>query len=198
MSRGSRPEVFWWLFLFVSMCYSYHCTKSSVVWSHLCHFLSPSPPQNKKKKNSPPKKFLIFLEMKLSSCNIKKNYIFSKQNFSYISGNGTLHFPAQVISIDVTIVFRVFSFHELSLPWLYFVRYFVCVLLYRECYGFERAVFTLRYFYFTLLPNIWHNQLLSRLPLDQQFCLEGCRASHWGLKPGSSVFLNHTVFSKSY
>ena len=42
--------------------------------------------------------------------------------------------------------FRVFSFHQLSLPWLFFVSYFVFVLLYRQCYGFERAFFTLRRF----------------------------------------------------
>ena len=45
-----------------------------------------------------------------------------------------------------TIVFREFSFHELSLLWRCFVRYFGFVLLYRECYGFERAFFTHRCF----------------------------------------------------
>ena len=34
--------------------------------------------------------------MELSSCNIKKDiYIFSKESFSYIFGNGTLLFSAQ-------------------------------------------------------------------------------------------------------
>ena len=42
---------------------------------------------------------------------------------------------------DFTIVFWVFSFHQVSLPWLFFVRYFVFVLLYSECYGSERAFF---------------------------------------------------------
>ena len=46
-------------------------------------------------------------------------------------------------STDFTVVFRVFWFHQLSLPWLLFVSYFVFVLLYRECYGLERAYFTL-------------------------------------------------------
>ena len=32
-----------------------------------------------------------------------------------------------------TIVFRVISFRKLFLPWLIFVRYFVFMLLYREC-----------------------------------------------------------------
>ena len=45
--------------------------------------------------------------------------------------------------------FQVFSFNQLSLPWLFFARYLVSVLLYRECYGFESAFFTLRRF----LPN---------------------------------------------
>ena len=33
------------------------------------------------------------------------------------------------------------SFHQLFLPWLFFIRYFVFVVLYREHYGFERAFF---------------------------------------------------------
>ena len=46
----------------------------------------------------------------------------------------------------LTIVFPVFSFHQLLLPCLFFVMYFVFVLLYCECYGFGRAFFTLRRF----------------------------------------------------
>ena len=47
-----------------------------------------------------------------------------------------------------TIVFPLFSFHQLSLPWqfVFFVRYFVFVLLYCECYGFKRAFFTVTRF----------------------------------------------------
>ena len=41
----------------------------------------------------------------------------------------------------LTIVFPVFSFHQLLLPCLFFVMYFVFVLLYCECYGFGRAFF---------------------------------------------------------
>ena len=37
-------------------------------------------------------------------------------------------------------------------------------------------------FYLTLLPDIWHNLLLSRFAWGQDFSLEGCRAFHWGLK----------------
>ena len=47
----------------------------------------------------------------------------------------------------VFIVNCIFSCHK---PWLlfcsFFVRYFVFVLLYHECYGFERSFFTLRCF----------------------------------------------------
>ena len=66
----------------------------------------PNPP--KTQKNSPRKKFLILLEMELSSSNIKKilifsqksfSYIFSKESFSYISENGTLHFSTQARKI---------------------------------------------------------------------------------------------------
>ena len=40
---------------------------SSVLWSYLVHFLSPS---SKNKKNPPRREFLIFREMELSSSNI--------------------------------------------------------------------------------------------------------------------------------
>ena len=63
--------------------------------------------------------------------------------------------------------------------WPFFVRYFIFELLYWVCYGFEKAFFSLRHFYLKLLPNIWHNLLLWRLPYGLQFCLAGCRASHW-------------------
>ena len=69
---------------------------------------------------------------------------------------------------------------------------FLCC--YHESYGFGRAFFTLRIVFFTLF---WHHLLLSRLHLGRRFCLEGCRASHWGWKHRLSppVYLNHTVFS---
>ena len=50
---------------------------------------------------------------------------------------------------EFTIVFRGLSF-QLSLPWPFFVRYFVFLLLYHEFYGSERALFTLWHF----LPSI--------------------------------------------
>ena len=56
--------------------------------------------------------------MELSGSNIKKFLI-----FCYISGNKFI-----------------------SPTLLLFVRHFIFVLLYRECYGFERAFFTLRHF----------------------------------------------------
>ena len=37
-------------------------------------------------------------------------------------------------------------------------------------------------FYLKLLPDIWHNLLLSRFPWGQQFRLEAYRVSHWGSK----------------
>ena len=107
----------------------------------------------------------------------------------------------------------IFSFHQFYLPWLlfrrFFARYFIFMLFYRECYGFEGAFFysqvffilhsfpklatvprVLRIwvnffllsgvFYLTLLLNIWHNLLVSRLPWELAVFLESCRASHWG------------------
>ena len=109
------------------------------------------------------------------------------------------------------IVFRVFWFHQLSLTWPSFVRYYVFVLLYCECYGLRDLFSISGVFYLTLLPSIWHNLLLWRLPWGQQFSLEDCRASRlpaiqpWRLqgrssnhRPGQCVCLNHTVFSQRY
>ena len=66
-----------------------------------------------------------------------------------------------------------------------------CLCFYRECYGFERALFTLRHFLSYTPFLLWW-----RLHWGRKFCLEGCRASHWGLKhrPSPSVCLNNTVF----
>ena len=69
---------------------------SSIKWSYLVHFLGEIPSfLDKNLKNPSQKKFLTFLEMDLSSSNIKKVLIFSqrkaflissqkKKNFSFI------------------------------------------------------------------------------------------------------------------
>ena len=57
-------------------------------------------PAKKTPKKSPPEIFLVFLEMELSSSNIKKiGHIFSKESVSHISDKRTLHFSAQAIKI---------------------------------------------------------------------------------------------------
>ena len=91
--------------------------------------------------------------------------------------------------------FTNFLYHDCFLP----VSSFLCcctvsVTDWRELFLLSGIL------YLTLLPNIWHNLLLSRLPWGRQFSLEGCTASHWGLKhrPSPSFCLNHTVFSKKY
>ena len=56
---------------------------------------------------------------------------------------------------DFITIFWVFSFHQLSLQRLLFDRYFVFVLLHRECYGFEMLFFLISgAFCLTLFPNI--------------------------------------------
>ena len=47
--------------------------------------------KKKKKKKHPPQKFLIFQEKEFSDSKNKK-LTFSKESFSYILRNGTLHF----------------------------------------------------------------------------------------------------------
>ena len=73
-----------------------------------------------------------------------------------------------------TIVFRVFSFLEISLPWLFFVRYFVFALLYAGATDLRELFSLFGVFYLTLLPGVWHKLLLSRLPWEKLFSLEGC------------------------
>ena len=122
----------------------------------------------------------------------------------------TLSSVVFISPVIFTIFFRVFSFHQLSLAWLFFVRYFVFVLLHCECYGFESVFFLLSGdFYLTLLPHICHSTVSSTdfrelflvsdvnlhsfqtfdttcfyqcFPRSRQFLLEGCRASHWSWK----------------
>ena len=121
-----------------------------------------------------PKKFLIFLPKK-THCERFSN-IFSKESFSYIFSNETLHFlpqarkiknihprkifytsgnktPKKVLVLSIKKAFLVFQETEIPKKFLYFrkrnyfrVRCFVFILLYRECYGFERDFFTLRRF----------------------------------------------------
>ena len=102
-------------------------------------------------------------------------------------------FTCFYFSTDFNIVFRVLSFHQLSSPWLFFVRYVIFGLLYHKCYELEGTFFIHRHFlpFFTQL-------LLSSLPWDLQFCLEGCRASHPSSKHrfSPSVCLNHSVQQK--
>ena len=71
-------------------------------------------------------------------------------------------------------------------------RYFVFMLLYRECYGFERPFVTLRHF-LPYIPDIWHNLLLSRFPWKSVIL-------PWRFKIQTRFIwlLNHTVFSKRY
>ena len=85
--------------------------------------------------------------------------------------------------------------HQLwALPWLLSIA-----LLFRHIFTASATVLSEHFlstgvFYLTLLPDI------PGFPGSPQFFLEGCRASHWGLKhtPGPSVCLNQTVFSKRY
>ena len=78
---------------------------------------------------------------------------------------------------------------------LFLQMFLQCLCRYSECDGCERA-----FFYFTLLHDIWHNLLLSRLTWDRQFSLASFRAFHWSLKHklGASVCLNHIVFGKRF
>ena len=139
--------------------------------------------------------------------------------------------------------FRLLLLHHHSLPlfftsflyrdfFFFFDRYFIFVLRYQECYGFERACFTfrcfLRFFRRVFTPYICH-RTASAMDLRELFYLQDIftlrffptfgitcfyqgftrsqpfffddrRAYHWvsKLRPGPSVCLNYTEFSKRY
>ena len=122
-------------------------------------------------------------------------------------------------------------FYEVTFRLLFryfFIRNFVFVLLYRECYRFDRAFFTFRRFLpytpshisqSTTSTTVWENFFypetffnLHSFPTfgttcfyqgfrgSRHFFHEGCRASHWGSKHRSSPYLclNHIMLSKKY
>ena len=121
------------------------------------------------------------------------------QVFSFFNFLGCFHF-------HLSGMFPCFTF----LGWFHFstfsgVSFFTlfgcfCVAVPRPLQIWESIFYFQALFYRTLLPHIWHNLLLSRLPWGQQFFLEDCRASLWVSKhrPSPSVCLNHAVFGQRY
>ena len=69
------------------------------------------------------------------------------------------------------------------------------LVIYRECYGFERAFFTLRCF-LTYTPSCW----FQGFPGSRQFNFRVSRASCWSSKhsPGLAIRLNHNNPQKRY
>ena len=70
--------------------------------------------------------------------------------------------------LDVFIVDCIFSCHQLSLPWLLFSCYlsgtsFLCCCT-ASTTDLRELILPSGAFYLTLLPEIWHNLLLSRFP----------------------------------
>ena len=132
--------------------------------------------------------------------------------------------PHKVFHFSVFMCFIFFTFLEC----FYFSPFLgVLVLFYHKCYGFEKVFllsgvfFTLHsstfdavlrvrriwescyysdVFNLTLLPTFGTTCFYQGFPRSQEFFFGGCLAFHWGLKrkPGTSVCLNHIVFSKRY
>ena len=67
------------------------------------------------------------------------------------------------------------------------IRYFFFVLLYRECYGFERAFFNSQVFF--TFPTFGTTCFYQGFPGSRQFFLKCCKASHWGSKHRPSHLL---------
>ena len=103
------------------------------------------------------KKLFIFQEMKLFNLKHKKLLFFRRTLcFSSLFLQIFSFFMLSFLHVFICLCFQVLSllialahFTVSSL----FVRYFVLVLLYHECYGFERSFFTLHSFMpFSRLP----------------------------------------------
>ena len=69
---------------------------SSIICSYLAHVQGQA---QKIKKIHPQKNSLCFRKWNFLTLILKKSYIFSKESFSYISGNGTLDFSSQARKI---------------------------------------------------------------------------------------------------
>ena len=101
-------------------------------------------------------KWMFFMEILKAKKRLDGNNLVSSTTFRYVEDVTTDFYDC---FSGVFIVDCICSCHQLSLPWLFFCYFLsgtLFVLLYRECHGFERAFFTLRCFYLTPLPDIWH------------------------------------------
>ena len=144
--------------------------------------------------------FFVFQEMKVFNPKLKNSCFVFRRTPSGFS----LLFLKMFHFTIFTIVFGCFHcwlhlFTSVSsLPWLFLSgTSFLCCYTAKATGGF----------YFTLLPDIWCNVGCSNntiaptcFPGRKQFRFEDYGASHWCSKqrPGPSVCLNHTVFSKRY
>ena len=134
-----------------------------------------------------------------------------------------MHFPAPASGLFIsplifTTVFQMFSlliafahFTNFLFPDCQVLRF--CVLVLQVLWIWDSFFCSQVFFTFHSFPTfatvpqvlqIWESFfLLSDIfsfPAFGQFCLEGCRASHWGSKHkrDPSVCLNHTMLSKRY
>ena len=127
------------------------------------HFLTPS------LKNSLGEQFRVFYHCFFRCCHFTTGFYYCFWvfllliAFVYFDNPKGFHhcfFRRFYFTSDFIIASRVFSFHQIFLPWLLFVSYFVFVVVLQV-----RELFLLSgIFYLTLLSDIWHNLLSSRLP----------------------------------
>ena len=76
---------------------------------------------------------------------------------------------------DFTIVFRVFWFHQLSLTWQFFVKYYLFVLLYCEFMDWETFFYSQAFFTYTLAKHLAQPAFMkaSPRPAIQPWRLQG-------------------------
>ena len=158
------------------------CFGKTETWKNSLHFRKPNFPSSKNKKNPLLKCFLYFGEKNVLAPSLKKLRAFHHCFLSCFHFTTDFYYCFWVFSLlnafvnfinfmvfhhclgvfilllIFTIVFRMFSFYKLSFPWLFFYVDVPWVLRIGES-NFLLSVI----FFLTLLHNIWHNLLLSRL-----------------------------------
>ena len=155
--------------------------------------------------------FLIFLDMKLSSPKIKISVFIGEPLCVF---HHCFHFFSlltfAIFVFWVRSLFSLISFFHITNflcykcffgPFLSGTSFCVVmvvvprVLRIWESFFYSQALFTLHAF-----PKFGKTCFYQGFSGSWQFFLEGCRVSYWSSKhkPGPSVCLNHTVFSKKY
>ena len=138
-------------------------TPKKLIFSHKKAFLIFQETELYLSGNGNPKKLINFLYFEKWNFLVPyfKNSCFFRTPYGFSSVSSGVFISPLIF----TIVFQVFSFHQLSLPWLIFARYFAFVL-YRECYRLESFFYTQAFFTLNFFPTFSTTCFYQRLPRE--------------------------------